>query len=227
MCFYRDADKSLARPGRKQATATKPQILQATQKKKSEGCPSNQVSAAAMSSASEEKWRSFNCFFSRVGLRTYQHPVLLILVYHPEITCSKIQFMTNIVGINLLNVSTPTFHLQGVYQIDGIQGQYANLGMLRPHWNDQNIKILKYLELIDIKFHCLFYHKIFTSSTELFLQKSRILHTAITVAKGSDISASAVSQNFSFSFHVSGEKAQLLAGSHSRRGKFACLVFCS
>jgi hypothetical protein len=30
--FYRGADKSLARPGRKQATATKLQILQATQK---------------------------------------------------------------------------------------------------------------------------------------------------------------------------------------------------
>jgi len=37
--------------------------LQAT-KKKSEGCPSNQVSAAAMISASHEKWRPFNCFFS-------------------------------------------------------------------------------------------------------------------------------------------------------------------
>ena len=31
---YRGADKSLARPGRKQATATKFQLLQATQKKK-------------------------------------------------------------------------------------------------------------------------------------------------------------------------------------------------
>ena len=27
-----------------------------------------------MTSASDEKWRPFNCFFSRVGLRTYQHP---------------------------------------------------------------------------------------------------------------------------------------------------------
>ena len=31
--------------------------------KKSEGCPSNQVCAAAMTSTSEEKWRVFNCFF--------------------------------------------------------------------------------------------------------------------------------------------------------------------
>jgi len=49
--------------------------LQATQKKKnSEVCPSNQVSAAAVTSASDEKWLPFNCFFSWVGLRTYQHP---------------------------------------------------------------------------------------------------------------------------------------------------------
>ena len=34
--------------------------MQATQKN-SEGCPSNQVSAAAMT-ASDEKWRPFNCF---------------------------------------------------------------------------------------------------------------------------------------------------------------------
>ena len=49
--------------------------LQVTQKKKnSEVCPFNQVSAAVMTSASDEKWRPFTCFFSRVGLRTYQHP---------------------------------------------------------------------------------------------------------------------------------------------------------
>ena len=32
-------------------------------KNNSEGCPSNQVSAAAMTSASDEIWRTFNCFF--------------------------------------------------------------------------------------------------------------------------------------------------------------------
>jgi len=77
----RGADKSLARPGRKQATVTKLGIyatyaptklntllspllylLRATQKN-SEGFPSNQVSAAAMTCASDEKWRTFNCFF--------------------------------------------------------------------------------------------------------------------------------------------------------------------
>jgi len=50
--------------------------LQATQKK-SEGCPSNHVFAAAMTSASDDKWRPFKCFFfSRVGLRTYQYPCI-------------------------------------------------------------------------------------------------------------------------------------------------------
>jgi len=29
-----------------------------------------------MTSASDEKWRPFNCFFSQVGLRTYQHPCM-------------------------------------------------------------------------------------------------------------------------------------------------------
>jgi len=37
--------------------------LQATQKK-SEICPSNQVSAAGLTSESDKKWRPFNCFFS-------------------------------------------------------------------------------------------------------------------------------------------------------------------
>jgi len=54
---YRGADKSLARPGRKKATATKFDLLQVTQKKENQKvCPSNQVSAAAMTSASDEKW---------------------------------------------------------------------------------------------------------------------------------------------------------------------------
>jgi len=69
------ADRSLARPGRKHATANQTQDLFNTlptklsillssffltfashSKKNSEGCPSNQVSAAGMTSASEEKW---------------------------------------------------------------------------------------------------------------------------------------------------------------------------
>jgi len=75
------ADKFLARPGKKPATATKLGIYSTHSprssihflarcsnfckplKKKSEGCPSNQVSAADMTYASDEKWRTFNCFF--------------------------------------------------------------------------------------------------------------------------------------------------------------------
>jgi len=45
-------------------------------KTNSEGCPSNQVSAAAMNTGSDEKWRHFNCFFSPVWLRIYQLPLL-------------------------------------------------------------------------------------------------------------------------------------------------------
>ena len=51
--YYRGADKSLARPGRKQATAIK--LLQATQKN-SEVFPFNRDSGAAMTSALDEKW---------------------------------------------------------------------------------------------------------------------------------------------------------------------------
>ena len=42
------------------------QLLKADQQKKknSEGCQSNQVSAAAMTSTSDEKWRPFNFFFN-------------------------------------------------------------------------------------------------------------------------------------------------------------------
>ena len=75
------AGKSLAQPGRKQATATKLRIYstyspqssihflahcynfcKTLKKENSEGCPSNQVSAAAITSASDQKWRPFNCF---------------------------------------------------------------------------------------------------------------------------------------------------------------------
>jgi hypothetical protein len=56
------ADKSLARPERKQITATKLQLSQATQKNP-ECCPSNQDFSAATTPASDEKWRPFTFFF--------------------------------------------------------------------------------------------------------------------------------------------------------------------
>ena len=88
-------DKSLALPGRKQATATKLGIFSTYSprssihflaccsnvckplKNNSECCPSNQVPAAAMTSASDEIWRPFNCFFSvqgTVGIPTGPDP---------------------------------------------------------------------------------------------------------------------------------------------------------
>ena len=45
-------------------------------------------------------------------------------------------------------------HLQGVFQIKGIQAQYANLGMHHPLSNEYNIKILQYITLISIKLQC-------------------------------------------------------------------------
>jgi len=74
------ADKVLARPRKKQATAIKLGIFLTFSpqssvhflarcsnfckplKKNSEGCPSNQVSAAAMTSVSDKKWRPFIVF---------------------------------------------------------------------------------------------------------------------------------------------------------------------
>ena len=80
------ADKSLARPGLKQATATKLGIYSTYSPrssirflvrcfnfckplKKIRSCPSNQVFAAAMTSTSDEKWRPCNCFFFSPGNR--------------------------------------------------------------------------------------------------------------------------------------------------------------
>ena len=39
-----------------------------------------------MTSVSGEKWRPFNCFFSRVGLRTCQHPCSIHHTITPEPT---------------------------------------------------------------------------------------------------------------------------------------------
>ena len=49
-------------------------------KNNSEGFPSNQVSAAAMTSASDKNGDLSIVFFSRVELKTYQHPCMIIHV---------------------------------------------------------------------------------------------------------------------------------------------------
>jgi hypothetical protein len=68
------ADKSLARPGRKTSYSDQTLTFAKPLNKNSEGCSSNHVSAAAMASELDKKWRPFIVFFSRGGLRTYQHP---------------------------------------------------------------------------------------------------------------------------------------------------------
>jgi len=54
--------------------------LQATQKKKSEAYPSNQVSAAAMISASDEKWRPFNSFFHSGRAKNLSAPLYFLFL---------------------------------------------------------------------------------------------------------------------------------------------------
>jgi len=70
--IYGDADKSLDLPGRKQATANKLYLLQATQKQ------FRRLSVQPGLRGSndlrvEAKMTTFQLFFSRIGLRTYQH----------------------------------------------------------------------------------------------------------------------------------------------------------
>jgi hypothetical protein len=43
--------------------------------------------------------------------------------------------------------------LKGVFQVYGIKSQDVHLSKHRPHWNDCNIKILKYIKLIRMKFN--------------------------------------------------------------------------
>ena len=50
-------------------------VCKPLKKKNSESCPSNQVSAAAMTSGSEEKWRLFNCFFQSGRARDLSAPL--------------------------------------------------------------------------------------------------------------------------------------------------------
>jgi len=69
------ADKSLAWTRKETVYSDQTLTFASHSKKKSESRLSNQVSAVAVTSALDEKWRPFNCFFSRLGLRTYQHPL--------------------------------------------------------------------------------------------------------------------------------------------------------
>jgi len=72
--FYRVAEKSLARPGRKQGTATKLYLLQNTQKKKIRSLSVQPGLRGSNDLRIGRKMATFKFFFSRIGLRTYQHP---------------------------------------------------------------------------------------------------------------------------------------------------------
>ena len=133
MSFTGGADKSLARPGRKKLQRPNSNFCKPL-KKKSEGCPSNQVFSAAMTSTSDEKWRTLNCFFSKVGLRTYQHPskntaiyprrVVTCFVSHNnyQLTLQRRNIICLIQGLSPYR-AVNTFHLgyknQSVYAVSG------------------------------------------------------------------------------------------------------------
>ena len=71
---YRGADKSLARPGRKQATVTKLYLLQATKKKIQNAVRPTRSPRQQWPPRRTKSGDLSIVFFSRVGLRTYQHP---------------------------------------------------------------------------------------------------------------------------------------------------------
>jgi hypothetical protein len=56
--------------------------------------------------------------------------------------------MTN---INLLHVTALACHPQGIFPLKGTQAQHANPSRCHPEWNDESIKILKYIKSISIK----------------------------------------------------------------------------
>jgi len=60
---YRGADKSLALTRKETSYSDQTLTFVSHSKKKFRSCPPNQVSATATASASDEKWRPFNCFF--------------------------------------------------------------------------------------------------------------------------------------------------------------------
>jgi len=97
--MYRGADKSLARPGSKQPTATK--LLQATQKKIQKFVRPTRSPRQQWPPRRTKKWRTFNCFFSRVGLRIYQHPGRRQERSQGRAVtvCSQVQYITHAVGL--------------------------------------------------------------------------------------------------------------------------------
>ena len=68
-----------------------------------------------MTSSSDEKWRPFNCFFSQVGLRTYQHPCM-----YPRTDVPPAQFArTQHVSVSALSVFVSL-----TYQFEHLNSHY-------------------------------------------------------------------------------------------------------
>ena len=61
-----------------------------SKKKKLEVCPPKQVSAAAMTSASDEKWRPFHCLFQSGRAKDLSAPLYPVIIYHSYTTIDTI-----------------------------------------------------------------------------------------------------------------------------------------
>ena len=69
-------------------------------KKYSEGFPSKQVFAAAMTSASDEEYRPFNCFFQSGRAKDLSAPLCLAL--HPHVYCCRKRQSGCRIGLNVV-----------------------------------------------------------------------------------------------------------------------------
>ena len=73
--LYRGADKSLARPGRKTSYSDQTLTFARHSKKFQKVVRPTRSPLQHWPPRRTKKWRPFNCFFSRVGPRAYQHPL--------------------------------------------------------------------------------------------------------------------------------------------------------
>ena len=75
----------------------------------SEGCPSNQVSAAAMTSASDEKCRPFNCFFQSGRAKDLSAPLVTSSLLGSNIILNTL-FSNTLSLCSSLNISDQVSH---------------------------------------------------------------------------------------------------------------------
>ena len=68
--------------------------------KNSEDCPSNQVSAAVMTSSSDKKWRTFNCFFQSGRAKDLSAPQYLYFGTLVKKPCCLVDTFPFVVGDN-------------------------------------------------------------------------------------------------------------------------------